>query len=1068
MSLAPKPADKLHSVPDEEPGLHGRGNTETTGMSGISTGVGLISGINFADLIDRLIAVEQRPVQDLQSRVSELDTQRTAFVELSAKLLAIKNAALTFARPSFFRQFNAASSNDNILQAVAGETAVPGNYTFRVRSLVASHALISRGFADRDRTPVGTGTIVIDAAGSLVRRGTDLDSLRGGAGVRRGVISITDRSGAEAHIDLTTALTVQDVLDAINQATGIRVRAFATGVDDGHGTGDRIVIEDLSGGSGPLIVGDVGGGFTAQDLGIAGTVSGSRLDGTDLVRLADTTPLSMLNDGNGVGRLRNGSDLVFTTDLGEFSVSLSGNLALQTQTDLRALNHGGGVRLGVIRITTKDGNTGEVDLTGARTVQDVLDAINNAGLSVRATVVTSSGESFLQVSDTSNAPTIDPDNPPLLKIEDVSGFAAADLGLAGEGDVLAGRNVYGIETVGDVIRAINFAPDNTGLVEASISPDGNGLVIRALGLGNTVTVTAGTDTSGQASTAIDDLGLTGAQNVTTFRTRNLLAGLNTVLLRSLRGGSGIGLGVIRLTDRSGTTSTIDLTSAQTLQDVIDLINQDGTTALRASINEAGTGLVLRDDSGGLGAIVVEDVSGSAAADLGLAGIHTDPTDNTVRGGNLQMQYLSRQTRIEDLNDGRGVALGTFQITDSAGNVHVIDLSTARIETLGDVIDTINRRTPDTLTARINDTGDGILIEDTSGGSGTLSIEDRDGGRTAQDLRIAGTAREGETVIDGSFETRIEIGASDTLDEIARKINDSAAPVSASVIQGGEGLTPFSLTLTSQRSGRRGELAVETPGLDLGLTTLTKAQDAVLTIGGTTDTPPRLVTSSNNTVEDVIPGVTLDLQNAGDEPVTISVTQDLDGIVEGIQTFVDAYNEALDTIDQSTRFNSETFERGPLFGDPTVNLIRTRLVRLASRALDSGDPAVAHLFDVGLRLREGNRLQFDEEKFREAYQASPDAVQELFTREDTGFSAVLQDTLDEMTRNFDGLLARKDSQLADQQKLLNERIDAMNVLIEAKRSRLEAQFVALESALAGLQAQQNALNTLAQLSGGQGG
>lgn len=1033
-------------------------------MSGISSGIGLISGINFAELIDSLIAIERRPVETLQARVGELDIQRTVFIELSAQLLAMKNTAVGFSRSSFFKQFSSVSSNDSVLTGVAGSSAVPGTYSFRVRSLVASHALISRAFADRDQTPVGIGSITLDSALSKVNRDTDLELLNGGAGVRRGIISITDRSGASAEIDLSTAVTVRDVLEAINRNTTINVHASATGIAFGEADGDRIVIEDQTGGTGQLIIADIANGSAAADLGLVANVAADRVDGHDLLRLTNSTPLSLLNDGRGIGRFRVGEDLKFSTSLGDFSVSLSGNLATQPLTDLRALNSGQGVRLGTIRITTKDRNSAEIDLTNARTVQDVIDTINDSNLDISATVIAAGSDSFFLISDNSTAATIvDEENPPVMKIEDITGFAAADLGIEGEAENISGRSVYRVKTLGDVINAINYATDNNGLVEASITSDGNALFVRAMGLGNTVTVSAGVDTgSGLNSTAAADLGLLDVQNVSSFRTRNLIAGLNTVLLQSLRGGAGVSTGTINITDRSGATTAIDVSKANTLQDVIDLINQNEATGVTASVNRAGNGITLRDESGGLGAVVIEDVDSSLAADLGIAGTHTASSNGEIQSGNLQMQYVSRSTSLSDLNGGRGVTLGAFQITDSSGGVYTVDLAASAVDTVGDVIDVINRITPDTIEARLNETGDGLVIVDTSGGPAVLAIEDRDGGRTAADLHLAGSARQGDNFIDGSMEIRIEINATDTLDELARKINDSTALVSATVIRSGEGTNAFSLTLTSDVTGRRGEMVVDTIGLDLDLSTLSQAQDAVVTIG-TSEGATRLVTSSTNSLEDVVPGVTLDLLSASDEPVTITIAQDVEAIVDSVQRFTDAFNTALDSIDEATNFDSETFRRGPLLGDPTVSLVRGRLIRLATRTFEGVDPSVSNLFNIGLQLGSGNRMQFDAERFREVYEQSPELVEQLFTQTESGFAATLDDMLDNLTRNFDGILSRKDDQLSDQQKLLNDRIESLNVLLEAKRARLQAQFVALESALAGLQAQQAALNSISLFS-----
>ena len=122
-------------------------------MSGISTGIGLISGINIASLIDQLIAIERRPINTLQSRVSAIEIQRTAFLRLSAQLLSLKNSVANFGRTSFFNRFTSTSTDESVLTATAGDDAVPGSITFRVRSLVSTHSVISHGFADRDTTP---------------------------------------------------------------------------------------------------------------------------------------------------------------------------------------------------------------------------------------------------------------------------------------------------------------------------------------------------------------------------------------------------------------------------------------------------------------------------------------------------------------------------------------------------------------------------------------------------------------------------------------------------------------------------------------------------------------------------------------------------------------------------------------------------------------------------------------------------------------------------------------------------------------------------------------------------
>lgn len=1027
-------------------------------MSGITSGIGLISGINTSQLLDQLMAIEKRPITNLENRVKAIDTQRQKFLELSAKLLAAKNAVGNFNKRSFFDRFSAGSSNEGVLTANASENAVPGSTTFRVHSLVTNNVTVSRGFADGDRTSLGVGTLTIEGADGQVNPATDLDVLNGGRGVRRGIIRVTDAAGATAEIDLRRAFTLDDVLSAINGNTTVHVRASVTGLASATGSGDRIVLEDQSGGAGALTVAEVAGGTTAAGLGILGSSTTGRLDGRDILSLSMDTPLSQLNDGNGVDRLGQGAqgdDLSFETGYGNFGVLLTDVLRLST--DLRQVNDGHGVRLGVIRITDRTGATADVDLTAARTVQDVRDAINASGLAVTATTVNSQ----FQITDTA---TVTPETAKKLKIEDVSGFAAQDLGIAGEvsSTAIFGRDILRMTTVGDVVRAINYASGNNSIVQASISADGNGIAVQPLGFDNTVTIRAGQDDRGNVSGAARDLGLVNALSTTSepLTTRRLLAGLNTVLLNTLRGGAGVGPGVISLTDAANQSTTVDLSAATTVRDVVDLINANAVTSLRASVNRAGTGIDLTDESGGTSPVVIADVTGSTAAQLGIAGsFDLTATTGDVRGANLQRQYITRQSGVTKLNAGAEIVPGTIRIVDSLGVTHAVNIA-AGLKTVGSVVDFINSVTADTLQARINDGGDGILITDTSGGTKPLTISDEEGGSTAAGLHIAGTAKAGQNYIDGSLEARIEIGPADTLRSVAGKINAAGGGFSAAIVNDGGAQNPFSLTLSSTVSGRRGALLVDSRGVDLGFETLTRAQDAVVSIGAAGSTP-LLVTSATNQLDDVMEGVSINLVSAKDEDVTVTVEQDVDGIVESVRGFIDAYNDIQTTIDDATSFNADTLQRGVLFGDSTVDTIRGRMQRVITQSFGGGG-STSRLFQIGIRIGENNRLEFDEERFRDMYANSPGSVEELFTRAETGVGEVLQDTIDGLTRDFDGVLARKDTLLADQQEAINKRVESLNILLAGKRSRLEAQFAALETTLAGLQGQQTSLSALSQL------
>src|SRR5690606_5548338 len=112
-------------------------------------------------------------------------------------------------------------------------------------------ALSTRIESSTDNTPALTpGTRLADLAGAQ------------GKGVQKGVIKISDGTTA-ANVDLTRADTMQDVVNAINNAGIGAVTASLTtdGIQISGAATDNITVNEI------------GGGATAADLGIRMPVS---------------------------------------------------------------------------------------------------------------------------------------------------------------------------------------------------------------------------------------------------------------------------------------------------------------------------------------------------------------------------------------------------------------------------------------------------------------------------------------------------------------------------------------------------------------------------------------------------------------------------------------------------------------------------------------------------------------------------------------------------------------------------------------------------------------------------
>lgn len=1023
-------------------------------MSSITSGVGLVSGLPIKDLVDSLIAVQARPITQLQNRLGVFSGRRTGLLQISAQLLSIKTAITRFGQSSFFNTSTASSSNSETLAVSAGSNATVGDYSLLVRSLATKHQLVSRGFATADQTAVGAGTITIESAAGQVNRATRLSELNGGAGVQVGKIRITDRSGVSATVDLVGALTINDVVDRINGATGVGITARIDG--------DRLIIDDQSGGAGVLSVTEVGAGRTAADLGLLQPSTSNSLVGKRIVYIDHSTRLGTLNDGNGVRRRNLANDLSFTLRDGS---SLGFNLtdAIQQNTPLSLLNSAAGVPSGKIKITNRAGASAEVDLNGAVTVQDVIDRVSAAGINVALTV---SG-SRLTLLDTSVASGQAAQAS--LKVEDVDSTTAQALGIAGTGssDRLQGKSIYFVDTVGDVLRVINSSPQNidpvTGAsrISAAISADGRGIVISDLTSG------PGSFVVGESNLA-RDLGLgstpTGVNGppASSVSSSALVAGLNTVLLRSLNGGAGVNLNDLRIGDRAGgPLVSVNLSGATTLSDVIGAINAAGT-GVRASVAASGLGIELTDNSGGTASLRVQ---GATADSLGIA---TDAAVSTRTGANLQRQYVSEATRRSDFNLGAGIPSGRFRITDSNGASAVVDL-TGDERTLGEIISEINSRGIG-VSARINDSGDGLLLTDTAGGAGRLRVAE-DGSTVAKSLGILGQAAEGQNFIDGSLERRIVVSGNDSLNRVLEKIQSSGAAVNASIINDGSGGASYRLNLVGTRTGFNGALAIDTGTTGLLFDELSRARDAVVILGEGGADRPLVLSSGSNTLEGVISGVKIDLVAASETPVQVSVRRDLDAIVAQARTFVNAFNTVIGTLDNLTRFDPETFARGVLQGDSTARRVRQTLTTLANAPQRNASGGLNRLSSVGIKLGSNSKLELDEAKLRTALEADPEGVKNLFAAEETsadgaktviGLAGVIQREINRLTDVDNGLITLQEESLQTSESQLKGRISSLTSLLASRRERLMAQFQNMETVIANLQSQQNSIAALASL------
>jgi flagellar hook-associated protein 2 len=284
-------------------------------------------------------------------------------------------------------------------------------------------------------------------------------------------------------------------------------------------------------------------------------------------------------------------------------------------------------------------------------------------------------------------------------------------------------DLTGADTVGDVVNRINAA--GVGGVTAGIGTDGVSLTLAA-GAGDDITVKE----VGGGMTA-SDLGIlqptaAGAGvDVNGVSVKPTITGLTA--LADLKAGTGIDLTGLKITNGEK-TAAIDLTGATTVEDLLNKINGSGI-GVHAEINGAGTGVNILNPVQGTQLNIAEN-GGTTAADLGV-------------------RSFSPASNLPELNGGNGVRTVSgddFTIKDSGGVSFGVDVTSAK--TVQDVLDAINAAATTAgagVTASFSTSGNGIVLGDTAGGGGTISVTPANASDAAAYLGLTGVAASGGTI-----------------------------------------------------------------------------------------------------------------------------------------------------------------------------------------------------------------------------------------------------------------------------------------------------------------------------------
>lgn len=225
--------------------------------------------------------------------------------------------------------------------------------------------------------------------------------------------------------------------------------------------------------------------------------------------------------------------------------------------------------------------------------------------------------------------------------------------------------------------------------------------------------------------------------------------------------------------------------------------------------------------------------------------------------------------------------------------------------------------------------------------------------------------------------------SNTLQGISNAINNAKIGVTATVINDGSA-SPYTLTLSSTNSGTSNSMKISVAG-DSALSALLAqdpaatqnlkqtltAENAAFTVDGIS------VNKTSNSVSDVIPGITLDLQKTTASPVTLNISRDTASVTTLVQGFAKAYNDLNKTLQDLSSYNPTTKEGAVLQGDSTVRMLLSEIRSIINTPVTNTGGAYSTLSQIGVSIQKDGTMAVDTTKLNAAIDKNPNDVASLF-------------------------------------------------------------------------------------------
>jgi flagellar hook-associated protein 2 len=475
----------------------------------------------------------------------------------------------------------------------------------------------------------------------------------------------------------------------------------------------------------------------------------------------------------------------------------------------------------------------------------------------------------------------------------------------------------------------------------------------------------------------------------------------------------------------------DLTSVGSAIAALGTLSANG--GLGASSSNSSIVTAVNTGASGEASYTISNIMSlaSAAQETSLTGYANSATAPISASGyvNLVVGSNTYQLNISGNNNLTGLETA---INNAGAGVNATILTTGTGAT-PDFL-TISANSPGATTLQLNDlTNPTDLVSNTNSGTETSLTT------YANPSSTPVSSKGYLNLVVGSKTYNLNIASNNNLNGLVQAINNANAGVTASV-------SGNSLSISTNNAGATTIQLNDLTPADL-ISGTNQGTNANFSLNGVP------VQRSNNTINDLIPGLSLTLNSTTSSTgsATISLETDPSQLSSALQSLVSTYNAALaDVAAQSGQSG------GALTGNLVIQQISQDLQQMVTYFNPSGTSSIHSLSDLGVSFSNTGQMSFDQTTFNGLSDSQISDALSFFGSSNSGFAA-LANNFTQLTDPISGLIQSQQAGYTSENTQLTNQIATLNAQVSAVETNEAAVLEAADAAAAELESEQSTLS-----------